>query len=594
MASGVLQLSEESLPIPAVTPSNRVMVEQLTPRVASRTAVSPGVIMFKPAFESAAPIVRLGSLVGSHNPECAFAADLNRLQLLCTPRHSCRPMCTCLSNDDLDVAFAVELHERDLVIDAFYVVRSLLARKPQLENADLNHILYKFECVLHLYRLLAVVDVAGSSMFLKNLLADDVQRHTVVMHDEGHVPFNGDPFMALTPRKASYQRSRLSTAGGSKSVIRSAIIPFLDRRRSSISVADGDLVVGASPSHAINAIVNYRIAAAAVHSDDNQDLRKSSIRESKSVPAYRALSRTYRANKKPKKRQYIKPLEDLSEVGIRALPGAEDMPILEYLTECCLKATFERAPLARMSSSVTGKDPIPSSLDPHKWNCLENDDLECRIWLHHIPNSTAILLRLEGMVCSPLVDILSVMAEVEHAKKWVPYMTSPVRMGLAECKCICRSGRFDKTTSYLFALPWPLKDRLAVVQGWLVDDIQRNGSFTFSYRAFTPEDEAPDFSPLPHLVVPPGSVPVEFEGGAVLTSVTEDKSFVRMVSLIDPKEKLPAVVINFFAARFMKMAWNAFRKVCMNAGSNEVLQAARNSDPWLYDYIKERQQDLYR
>lgn len=567
MASGVLEVSEETTPVPAVTPSSRVMVEQLTPRV-SRTSVSPAV--FRPACEEAAPIVRLGSLVGSHHPDCEFA-DPRSLESLCTPRHSCRPMCTCLSKDDLDIAFAVELHERDLVIDAYYVARSLLAKKQYLlvDNADLNHIIYKFECVLHLYRLLAVLDVSGSTIFLRNLLADDVHKTTVMWSDEGSYN-SGDPLLTaiamLTPRKASHKRVRMS----GRDFSRVKLIWPLDRRSSSVTTVENDglMVVGASPSHAIEALI-------------------------RNAKKQHPLSVGKKANNKkggPKKK-LIKPLDTLKDVGIIALPGAFDVPLIDYLTECCLQPTFPNAPLAQMASGA-GKTAIPASLDPLRWVCLVNDALECRIWLHHVPDSTAILLRLEGMVYSPLVDILSVMAEVEHARKWVPYMTSPVRMGLAECRCVCRSGRFDKTTSYLFALPWPLKDRLATIQGWLVDDIQRNGSFTFSYRAFTPDSNS-DFSPLQKpLVVPPGSVPVEFEGGAVLTSVTPNNSFVRMVSLIDPKEKLPAVVINFFAARFMKMAWNAFRKVCVNAGTNEVLRAARSSDPWLYEYIQERQDSL--
>lgn len=79
----------------------------------------------------------------------------------------------------------------------------------------------------------------------------------------------------------------------------------------------------------------------------------------------------------------------------------------------------------KKDESTVGHDIV--NIPSVKWNKLADEDLSYRAWCKIIPNSTVLLFRLEGVIETSLMDVLSVMAEVDLTIDWAPFVTFPFR-----------------------------------------------------------------------------------------------------------------------------------------------------------------------
>ncbi|EZG77012.1 hypothetical protein GNI_043350 [Gregarina niphandrodes] len=190
--------------------------------------------------------------------------------------------------------------------------------------------------------------------------------------------------------------------------------------------------------------------------------------------------------------------------------------------------------------------------------------------------------------------LLSVTAQVDMTKFWVPSFKFPIRLGLNEAVEVVRTGRMERTSLYKVDLPWPVTNRQVYLHGWLADDLH-NQSAMIVFRAFEPENYP--YHPLLQTLDPKslqktdGFTDMFVEGCCLISHIdmSKNKVLARLFWNIDLKTRIPNILISFVTKTFIRMGLNALARACKDASEcNGEWKAIRDRDPWLYEYISRR------
>ena len=98
-----------------------------------------------------------------------------------------------------------------------------------------------------------------------------------------------------------------------------------------------------------------------------------------------------------------------------------------------------------------------------------------------IPNTAFISLKLEAVLDIPLLNVLTLIYEIELWREWVPF--------LSQSECLKNVHRASKAVYMRMGLPPPLSDRDAFLAGIGVDLMEENGAVVVLSRSFDTDTE---------------------------------------------------------------------------------------------------------
>eukprot|EP01054_Gregarina_sp_Poly1_P009814 Gregarina_sp_Poly_1__9813@NODE_628_length_7065_cov_56_119891_g481_i0_p3_GENE_NODE_628_length_7065_cov_56_119891_g481_i0NODE_628_length_7065_cov_56_119891_g481_i0_p3_ORF_typecomplete_len379_score41_54START/PF01852_19/3_5e12_NODE_628_length_7065_cov_56_119891_g481_i044065542 len=202
---------------------------------------------------------------------------------------------------------------------------------------------------------------------------------------------------------------------------------------------------------------------------------------------------------------------------------------------------------------------------------------------------TKAVIRIDCYLDCPLAAMLSVMAETDMTKTWVPYFRFPMHVGLEACETIAQFGRMDKVTVYKIALPWPLSNEEVILHGWIVDDLTANDRLVICFRGM--DDDYPVTASLGTMATPQLQdkvVRIYVEGGCRIRVQGVRRVRLEMMWNIDLKMSIPSSLVKFVAKTFVKTGINSLRNVCIAADTDPAWDERRKANPWLYKFIAQR------
>ncbi|KGT47528.1 MULTISPECIES: START domain-containing protein [Acinetobacter] len=150
-----------------------------------------------------------------------------------------------------------------------------------------------------------------------------------------------------------------------------------------------------------------------------------------------------------------------------------------------------------------------------------------KVWTYQDHNNPVFLYKAETTYDVPIEQAVSLILDVDHAVKWVPYMGS--------IKVLSRDDKKGDFTFYMVLdFPFPLKDRDLVVQGKMIKEA--NGQITIKNKAIQKGYPLnPDYVRLTH-----------YEGDWTFNRLGEKKVKVSTYGYANPEGSIPLTFVNMF------------------------------------------------
>ncbi|KAL8429174.1 hypothetical protein Efla_006310 [Eimeria flavescens] len=224
------------------------------------------------------------------------------------------------------------------------------------------------------------------------------------------------------------------------------------------------------------------------------------------------------------------------------------------------------------------------------WHLAVQDGNGLKIFFRRHASSTLISFRVEGTVDSSVLNIVSVLNEMDLYKEWIPYYSFPLKLGLREVKKLYELGRTEHISLLHLDFPWPMNNRDCCVDVWAVDDLDYTNRFFVRITTLdggTANPRLPLAVPMP----PQKTLRLYCEGAVILVPLKPQKTFIELFWTLDPKVHLSDYIVNFFTKVFAKSSFHAFCKVCADASGGEHARR-RQKCPLLYGFIEKRLQEV--
>ncbi|KFH00699.1 putative START-1 domain protein [Toxoplasma gondii VAND] len=245
-----------------------------------------------------------------------------------------------------------------------------------------------------------------------------------------------------------------------------------------------------------------------------------------------------------------------------------------------LEAALRRGVAARFSRNAGGS----LSLDGTPWVLAVDDTPSVKIWNRKYHHSSLLSFRIDGLVDTPLVVVLSVLNEMDMFTDWVPSYNFPVRLGLKDAIRVAQFGRVDQLDIFKIAFPWPVNDRDACLSIWSADDLDATGSYFVRMTSCEAGEKLQGVTvPAPER----GTERLHCDGALVLHPLSPNSVRVQLLWTIDPRMNLPDYLITFLTRVFARSAFHAFRRVCVAALRDSHLQR-RETRSYLYRFVQDR------
>lgn len=150
-----------------------------------------------------------------------------------------------------------------------------------------------------------------------------------------------------------------------------------------------------------------------------------------------------------------------------------------------------------------------------------------KVWTYQDQNNPVFLYKAETTYDVPMEQAVSLILDVDHAVKWVPYMGS--------IKVLSRDDRKGDFIFYMVLdFPFPLKDRDLVVQGKMIKEA--NGQITIKNKAIQKGYPLnPDYVRLTH-----------YEGDWTFNRLGDKKVKVSTYGYANPEGSIPLTFVNMF------------------------------------------------
>lgn len=255
-------------------------------------------------------------------------------------------------------------------------------------------------------------------------------------------------------------------------------------------------------------------------------------------------------------------------------------------------ASQSRANLSASNASLLSRvlaqpsHPLLVGEYPCPWKEVVNDGQDLKIHIRNYKdNREKISFRLEGVVDAPLLCILSVLNEVDLFCKWLPYFTTPLKLGLRDVTNK-RLGRVDQMVQFHIDFPWPFANRDACFEVFAVDDFERNEQIVVKMITLDNNHK----TPRQRVVPPPPAAGVEriiVDGSLVIKPLSAESSLLSLVWHENCRMKVPLKMVDFVAKMFARSCFQAFRRTCVAAMMGE-LEQRRSANPFLYQFVANR------
>lgn len=240
--------------------------------------------------------------------------------------------------------------------------------------------------------------------------------------------------------------------------------------------------------------------------------------------------------------------------------------------------------LSRVLSQIT--HPLLAAEEPLPWKEVVDDGSDLKISIRHYKdNPEKLSFRLEGVVAAPLISILSVLNEVDLFSSWVPYYTTPFKLGLRKVTNE-RCGRVDQMVHFHIDFPWPFANRDACFEVFAVDDFERNSQIVVKMLTLDSQFK----TPRQRVDIPEPAKKVEriiVDGSLVIKPLSHQCSLLSLVWHENCRMRVPFAMADFATKLFARSAFQAFRRTCEAAAGGKLKQR-REENPFLYDFVQSR------
>ena len=184
-----------------------------------------------------------------------------------------------------------------------------------------------------------------------------------------------------------------------------------------------------------------------------------------------------------------------------------------------MKKVIYMACVVAVMTTAQAKPMDQAKLSIHKNNI--------KVWTYQNAQNPVFLYKAETTFDVPIEKAVSLILDVDHAVKWVPYMGS--------IKVLSRDDKKGEFLLYMVLdFPFPLKDRDLVVQGRMMKDAQ--GMITIKNKAI---DKAyaknPNYIRLTH-----------YEGDWTFQKLSNNKVKVSTYGYANPEGSIPLTFVNMF------------------------------------------------
>lgn len=225
-------------------------------------------------------------------------------------------------------------------------------------------------------------------------------------------------------------------------------------------------------------------------------------------------------------------------------------------------------------------------LEDKNWATHIDDGENVKIKYKPRENSNMYDFLMEGTINAPLLNIISVINEIDLFTTWIPRYTIPFKIGLRESRKTHQIGQIDQLVYFVADAPWPISDRDMHLLINASDDIESNNRIVITMKSYEPSQhpEYPQDVPQPNS----GVVRMFLDGGIVIEPRSPTSSYLRLAWNVDPKLNTPSWLLNFVTKTILKTAFEELRNACMKASDGEY-KARREANPQMYDeFVGER------
>lgn len=150
-----------------------------------------------------------------------------------------------------------------------------------------------------------------------------------------------------------------------------------------------------------------------------------------------------------------------------------------------------------------------------------------KVWTYQDERNPVFLYKAETTYNVPIENAVSLILDVDHAVKWVPYMGS--------IKVLSRDDKKGDFILYMVLdFPFPLKDRDLIVQGKMIKDA--NGQITIKNKAIqTGYALNPNYVRL-----------TDYQGDWTFQKLANNKVKVSTYGYANPEGSIPLTFVNMF------------------------------------------------
>ncbi|MEK5752732.1 START domain-containing protein [Acinetobacter variabilis] len=150
-----------------------------------------------------------------------------------------------------------------------------------------------------------------------------------------------------------------------------------------------------------------------------------------------------------------------------------------------------------------------------------------KVWTYQDERNPVFLYKAETTYNVPIENAVSLILDVDHAVKWVPYMGS--------IKVLSRDDKKGDFTLYMVLdFPFPLKDRDLIVQGKMIKNA--NGQITIKNKAIqTGYALNPNYVRL-----------TDYQGDWTFQKLANNKVKVSTYGYANPEGSIPLTFVNMF------------------------------------------------
>jgi len=219
------------------------------------------------------------------------------------------------------------------------------------------------------------------------------------------------------------------------------------------------------------------------------------------------------------------------------------------------------------------------------WNVEKNGEL--KVWYKKMPNTNSISLRMEAEVDIPLINMITLINEVELWPLWIPFVSKT-----QEIKAIHRGAKIYYLDT---SLPYPLANRYMHVYGMGLNRLYENGTVLVVAKTI---DHDNDFFKHHNAIKieKPKEVNIEISiGGFEVKPLGPEKIKFLAVANVNPNFTwLPDSLLNFIVRKVSGLIFSFIIKHAKNfKGSAWEKETLKPEKKELYDWLNQEVNEYF-